>query len=56
MPRTHTRSEEDNDARVTTEGGIPRETAVWPSGEEEKLKEKTLVSSSKALTSFSSLL
>ena len=30
------------------------ERAVWPSGEEEK-KEKTLVSSSKALTRFSSL-
>ena len=40
-------------------GGIPR-TAVWPSGEEdereEKKKEKTPVSSSKALFRFNSLI
>ena len=37
------------------EGQTSQKQLFWPSGEEEKEKEKTLVSSSKALTRFSSL-
>ena len=38
-------------------GGIPRnqKQAIWPSGTEEERKEKTPVSSSKALSKFGSL-